>query len=105
MQGRDVAVRTRRQRFRVRGFARTRSPGVLGHVTQCPTSNSIVRVIIIGTRVIVCRVGDHESVWVQEQEQQHHNQGEWLSVSCQPAVAGKDLRKNIWIGAVIFHIS
>ena len=92
MQGRDVAVRTQRQRCRVRGFAGTRSPGVLGHVTQCPTSkkkvsNSIVRVIIMGTRVIVSRVAHHGSVWVQEQ---HHNQGEWVSASCQLAVAGKD---------------
>ena len=92
MQGRDVAVQTQRQRCRVRGFAGTRSPGVLGHVTQCPTSkkkvsNSIVRVIIMGTRVIVSRVAHHGSVWVQEQ---HHNQGEWVSASCQLAVAGKD---------------
>ena len=78
MQGRDVAVRTQRQRCRVRGFAGTRSPGVLGHVTQCPTSkkkvsNSIVRVIIMGTRVIVSRVAHHGSVWVQERP---HNQPE-----------------------------
>ena len=40
-----------------------------------------------GTRVIVLRAAHHGSVWVQEQ---HHNQGEWVSASCQLAVAGKD---------------